>query len=335
MAFLMLSGCRTLAYYGQAVGGQLHLLALREPVTHILERKDASQELKGKLRLARRICRFAENRLGLPLGDNYTSYADLGRPYAVYTLYAAPEFSMTPKTWCYPFVGCLAYHGYFSKLMAAEHKKLLEAEGYDVFVGGANAYSTLGWFNDPLLNTFIFRSEARLAYLLFHELAHKKLFVKGDTDFNEGFATAVGWEGVRRYLADDPEALAELESRFKRHRRFVELVLDWRERLEALYELDMDAAARREVKAETIADLKRAYQRLKKSWGGHDEYDDWFASPINNAQIVSVAAYNRLVPAFEALLAEHGGDLEAFYRACEELGESSLAERTKRLEKRL
>ena len=282
------------------------------------------------------------------MDGHYRKYVDVHRPFVVWNVEAAPEFSMEPKSWWYPLVGSLDYRGYFSERGAQRYGRWLEKKGYDVYIGGVEAYSTLGWFKDPVLNTFIFNAEPDLAETIFHELGHQRVFARGDTDFNEAFATTVGQEGARRWLQSKGDAvirsnyLAEL----RRTREFARLIMTTRERLQALYgderneegkvkatkkKRDVPRESLREEKRQLFARLQGEYAELKKQWGGETDYDDWFAKPLNNAKLNSVAAYYDLVPGFEHLLELNGGDLEKFYAAAERLALQPKKERQQRL----
>ncbi len=318
-----LSGCGTLGYYGQAALGQISILVKRKPIEGIINGKDASPELKEKLRLILAVREFAEKELHLPAEGSYRTYVELNRPHAVWVLHAAPEFSLTPRSWCYPVAGCMTYRGYFSEKDARDHGRRLKAEGYDVHVGGVSAYSTLGWFDDPVLSTFISYPEAELASLIFHELAHQLLYVKGNTMFNESFAVAVEQEGVRRWMAaagksgDYPEFKAD----YDRRRAFVALLLEAREKLEALYAGPLSPERMREEKKGIFRELEEGYKALKAAWNGYAGYDGWFRIPVNNARLNTVSTYYELVPMFHGILAACKGDLPLFFRRCRELAE--------------
>lgn len=339
---LVLSGCQTVHYYSQAVGGQLEIFRAQRPVTEVLDDAQAPAKLKQRLRTVQEIREFARTDLDLDPDDHYVRYADLHRPYVVWNVHAAPEFSMEPKAWWYPFVGKAKYRGYFSETDALEYADRLRRKGFDVYVEGVEAYSTLGWFKDPLLNTFIDNSEPNLAETIFHELSHQRVFISGDTDFNEAFATTVGEEGVQRWLhakARENSVEKYLQSR-ERKEQFVALVQNARKKLKALYGQQdgqtpapvKDAEELRRQKQELIAELRQDYEQLKRQWGGYSGYDRWFSGPLNNAQLNTVSAYYDLVPAFQALLRENGGNLEKFYAAVEKLGKLSKKERRHKLE---
>jgi predicted aminopeptidase len=309
------AGCSTIGYYAQSISGHLAMLHSARPIPDVIADPATSEALRQRLLRAQQIRAFASRELGLPDNASYTEYADLHRPYVVWNVFATRELSLELKQWCYPVVGCAGYRGYFDRADAERAAEALRADGYEVNVAGVPAYSTLGWLPDPLLNTFIGGSEGQLATMIFHELAHQVVFVGGDTTFNESFATAVEREGVRRWLAasDDP-ALRRSYAEFARRRQeFVDLLLSYRDRLDSLYKSSEPDDAKRAGKRRLFAELKDAYARLKASWGGFPGYDRFFAGELTNAHLASVGAYNILVPSFDALLADCGGDLPRFY----------------------
>jgi predicted aminopeptidase len=344
LAVLAMSGCQSLSYYGQAIKGQYEIVAHRERIERLLADPQAPAPLKTKLDLVQKLRAFAAKDLRLPVDGHYEKYADVHRPFVVWNVEAAPEFSLEPKTWWYPLVGSLEYRGYFSEQAARNYAARLQKQRYDVYVGGVTAYSTLGWFKDPILNTFIFDPEPDLAETLFHELGHQRVFASGDTDFNEAFATTVGQEGARRWLRanGDTSACEKYLAELRRTREFANLIMATRERLKTLYEDERTAEGNlkavkkkravppeqlREQKQQLLNRLQQEYTQLKAQWGGNTTYDDWFAAPVNNAQLNSVAAYYDLVPAFERLLKQNGGDLEKFYEAADRLAREPKTER--------
>jgi len=342
---LCMTGCQAVSYYSQAIHGQCQMWNRQRSIQSLLDDPKTPDELKQRLRLVLEVRRFAEEELKLPANGHYLCYADLGRRFAVWNVYAAPELSLKPKTWWYPIVGRLEYRGFFSEEKARRYAAKLEKEKYDVFVGGVTAYSTLGWFHDPVLNTFIHDDDDELAGLLFHELAHQRVFVSGDTDFNEAFATAVAGEGLRRWIESrrDPAALERHRTEFRRTEQFVTLVAETRKKLEAVYDspkppgspdakIASDATKRLE-KQRIVEEMRRDYAGLKAGWGGRTDYDDWFNRKPNNAQLNTVDAYYHLVPAFRQLLEENAGDLEAFYRAATALGKLKKSERELNLDR--
>ena len=326
---LLITGCSSVGYYRQAAAGQFQIFSRQEPIEKLVERPDTRATLRKKLELVLDLRTFAERELHLKTDGHYSRYADLGRRYVVWNVYATPEFSLEPKRWWYPVVGKLKYRGFFSEQDATRYGTNLAKAGYDVYVGGVDAYSTLGWFKDPVLNTFIHHEPADLAELLFHELAHQRVFASGDTDFNEAFATAVGEEGVRRWLAvhGDSAARERYETDLRRKDQFVALVMRAREELKAVYGEESAhgprekqspgsealVAAKRDAKAKVFAKLRADYEVLKAGWHGDNSYDNWFKRPINNARLNTIATYYHFVPAFKQLLANQNGDLQRFY----------------------
>lgn len=348
LAALVLPGCSTLQFYHQAVKGHTQILWSRAPIGKLIPHPQTEPELSAKLQLVLRLRDFAQSQLDLPAKDHYLDYVDVGRSYVVWDIYAAPAYSLEAKTWWYPVVGRLSYRGYFDESQARKVAGRLEAQGYDVFVGGVDAYSTLGWFSDPVLNTFINRDETDLADLIFHELAHQKLFVKGDTDFNEAFATSVAREGVRRWLTGQgsPDRLKAWEEKTQRADEFLGLIFEARHALELVYQgvstgqtcasggdsaaCDLQAGLNRK-KAQVFDRLRADYQALKCQWGGSNEFDAWFLAPVNNARLNAEATYYELLPGFTLLLSRHGRNLPRFYAEVETLAKLPKAERAMRV----
>jgi predicted aminopeptidase len=329
LAFALAAGCSTLGYYAQSISGHLSMLSSARPIEDVLADPTTSPTLRERLTRVSEMRAFASRELGLPDNASYRSYADIKRPFVVWNTFAAAELSLELKQWCYPVVGCAGYRGYFDRGAADAAAAELRKDGYEVAVVGVPAYSTLGWLPDPLLNTFIGGTEGQVAALVFHELAHQVVFVGGDTTFNESFATAVEREGVRRWLeakGDAPlrAAYADFD---QRRQQFLELLLRYRDRLEALYRSKGSADDKRAGKRTLFAELQGEYRHLRASWGGFAGYDRFFAQELNNANLASIGAYNALVPAFDALLAQNGGDLPRFYEAVRKLAALPKTER--------
>lgn len=323
-----LSGC----FYMQAIGGQLELLRKRTPIEKLLADPKLDPKLKTALAAVTDIRRFASEELLLPDNDSYTSYVDLGRTYVVWNVVATDEFSVDPKRWCFPFAGCVSYRGFFERAAAEKFQAKLEREGLDTYSGGATAYSTLGYFDDPVLSTMIGGGEQYIASLLFHELAHQKLYVKDDSQFSEAFATAVEEYGTVRWLRAhaSPEALDLYERRLRYRGDFADLVVAQQARLRKVYAAADSLEAKRAAKASAFDAMRADYAALKASWGGTTDYDAWFAQPLNNATLAAVATYRRWVPALRWRLKVVG--LEAFYAETAELAKLPPAERAARLE---
>jgi len=327
----LLTGCQSVAYYGQAAQGQFSLLAKRKPIDRLLAGDTLTPELRRQLESVQRIRHFAVETLGLPARHQYGSYVELGRPYPVWSVMAAPELSLTPKTWCYWFVGCLAYRGFFAEQAAQRLAAQLEREGWEVYLSGIPAYSTLGWFRDPVLSSFVHQSEAELAELIFHELTHQVLFVPGDTVFNESLAVMVAEEGLRRYSEKFPQDLERLALARKRRDEFVALVLTYRQRLQTFFAKTGTEDEKRAGKAAIYVELQTAYAEQKQRWGGYAGYDVWF-SAVNNARLNTVGTYYDLVPALQQLLRNNDNDLARFFDACRELSRLPQPVRHQRLQ---
>lgn len=330
---MSLSACANTGYYFQAINGQLLVLEAKRPIADVIADPAAPPTLKEKLAAVQHIRAFAGRALGLPNGKSYRHYADLRRRYVLWNVFAAPEFSVQPNEWCLLFAGCVNYRGYFFEDGARAYAERLRAQGYDVFVGGVPAYSTLGWFGDPVLNTFIHYPEQELAQLLFHELAHQIVFVPGDTMFNESFATAVQQEGMRRWLDQQGDAAqrAAYQRAQQRQRTFINLVLRYRGELEELYARDINVVEKRAAKARILRELQTEFDRLRRDDAGLEKFAGWFSEPPNNAQLASLVLYTQWVPAFQALLAQCDDDLPRFYEEVKALAKLAPEARAARL----
>jgi predicted aminopeptidase len=324
-AALGLSGCETLSYYAQAVGGHLDLTGRARPVAELLADSQTPPSLRERLALSQSVREFASRELKLPDNGSFRRYTELERPYAVWNVVATPEFSLEPVRSCFPVAGCVSYRGFFTRDGARRHAARQRARGLDAFVYGVPAYSTLGVFDDPLLSTFIRWPDAELARLVFHELAHQVVYVMGDSTFNESFAVTVEREGVRRWLAASGRDadLAKFREARERERKFAQLLDETRARLEALYKLDIATEPMRERK-------KAEFERLASD-AAYMRHGAGFESAPNNALLAAFATYSQLVPAFERLLAESGGDLDRFYARVKALAQLDKAERERRL----
>jgi predicted aminopeptidase len=325
--FLLLNGCASVSYYGQLASGQLQLLRAREPVAKVIADPGRDQELRAHLTQSQKARTFASQQLHLPDNQSYRLYADIGRPFVVWNVFATPEFSLTPQNHCFPVAGCVAYRGYYSQSAARGEAALQRLQGMDVSIGGVEAYSTLGWFNDPIISSMMGWGDERLATLIFHELAHQRFYVKDDTEFNESFATFVEQEGTRQWRAE--RGLAPENGEQAQHRdQFIQLVLDTRTRLERLYALPLAAEQMRQRKAAEFERLRREYRQLRDSqWAGDKRYDAWINAPMNNARLLPFGLYDQWVPAFATLFRQVDGDWVKFYAAVEKLGALPVGER--------
>ncbi len=330
---LFLSGCG-LGYYWQAATGHMALMRQAESIEKVIANPQTPVELREKLVGATAAVAFAHESLLLPDNGSYASFADLGRPYAVWNVVAAPPLSLEPRTWCFPVAGCVSYRGYFARENAEAFAANLSAAGDDVYVGGVSAYSTLGRFADPLLNTMMSMPDYRLAGIIFHELAHQHLYVRDDSRFNEGFASFVEAEGIRRWLLvqGDEQALCRYGLERRRRQQVLNMLEVIRYAIGSVYELNIPDVVKFEAKAVLLETLDAAYARLRASWSGPPNFDHWFAVPFSNARFAAFATYDDEVPAFTALLEQSGGDLGVFYQRAAELAAESADERRIRLD---
>ncbi|MFV1997196.1 MAG: aminopeptidase [Acidiferrobacterales bacterium] len=326
---LLLSGCSTISYYGQAIKGQFQILSQRQPISGLIEDPATSKKLKQRLQTVVKMRAFASSELGLPDNGSYKSYVNLERSHVVWNVFAAPEFSLEPKQWCYPVAGCVNYRGYFAENSARSYASQLQLKGLDTEVAGVSAYSTLGWFSDPLLNTMLSRSDIQLAGTLFHELAHQQLYAKNDTLFNESFAVVVELEGVRRWLRDQKNEIQYRDylRSMERKRSFIGLVQNTRTKLKRLYAQDSTEMEKRTAKEAILQQLKIDYRQLRKSWGNYRGYDGWFDRKLTNASLVPISSYYDYVPAFQSLLLRNQNNLTAFYQASRKLAGQTPADR--------
>jgi predicted aminopeptidase len=336
LAPLLLGGC-SVGYYAQSARGHLDLMQRARPVSDWIADPTTPEVLRERLELAQRMREFAVRELALPDNASYRRYAALGRPAVVWNVVAAPELSLTLKTWCYPILGCAGYRGYFERAPAEALARELRAQGWETSVYGVPAYSTLGWTNwlggDPLLDTFVNGQEGDLAGLLFHELAHQVVYVQDDTAFNESYATAVERLGLQRWLAQPGREAARRahEAADARRRDFRLLARTARQELEALYRSQADEARKRAGKEAVLARLRTEHERLKAGpWQGFAGYDGWFAR-VNNAALAVQGAYDDLVPAFERIFDEQGRDFARFHAAVRQLAGLPRVERRARL----
>jgi len=326
---LMLAGCSNLSYYSQAVGGHLEVMRVSRPIKEVVEDPHCEPGLKKKLEEVHAIREFASRQLGLPDNDSYRSYADLQRPYVTWNVFAAPEFSLKAEKWCMLVVGCVSYRGFYNQSNAEAAAQELRRQGLDVYVGGVPAYSTLGYFRDPVLNTFLSSGNLEVARLVFHELAHQMIYVAGDTAFNESFATLIENEGLRRWLEHQgkPNLAHVVGERLQQKIAFVELVNGYRAQLQDIYTSDLPIDAKRTEKANVMRDIQRAYLTQQKANGKPLVYKQWLEKDLNNAKIASLALYTKLYPVFEALLKEEGNSLPAFYERVKVLASLPAHER--------
>lgn len=329
---LVLCGCSSLRYYTQAAHGQGELLLQRRAVVAVVSDPATAPKLAARLQLAQQARRFASQRLGLPDNRSYTSYVELHRPYVVWNVFATPRFSVDAVPQCFPITGCVAYRGWFRKADAKADAAKLQARGDDVWIGGVPAYSTLGWFADPILSSMLSWDDDELDSTIFHELAHQLIYVKDDTAFNESFATFVQTEGLREWrqsrgLPPQDDRDQAMDDGFTR------LVLGLRDRLKALYASDVNEAAMASGKQREIEAFRIRYAQWRdRDWPHNHSYDAWVAQPINNAQLLPFGLYDQWTPAFGVLFKRAGRDWPAFYASVRALAKLPKAQRERQLQ---
>lgn len=327
---ILLGGCETVHFYSQAATGQLRILAGRKPIDRLVADEQTDAKLRRQLRWVQAIRAYAGAELHLPVGSAYSEFTQIEGEYALWNLIAAPEFSLSPKRWCYPIAGCASYRGYFDKADAQVQAGRLRAEGYDVYLGPVPAYSTLGWFDDPVLSSFVDWQPDRLASLLFHELAHRRVYISGDTQFNESFATAVSrialpdWRRRQGIPAPGVENVAQAQ-------RVNGLMVSARKQLQEIYRSNLSDTEKREKKARTLQQLRHCYREASVGWEQDEQYAR-LVEKTNNATLALVSEYQSQVPAFVQLYKDSGGEWDAFYAAVEQLGALPKQQRKTRLE---
>lgn len=317
----LLCGCADLGYYWHSARGHMDVMKQRVEISKLLADESLDARLRERLLLVRQIREFSIERLSLPDNGSYRSYVDLGRPWLIRNLFAAPEFSTRLHQWCYPIIGCAGYRGYYDDDRLRAYAEQLEAEGLEVHIGNVPAYSTLGWFDDPVLSSFVDWPDYRLAGLLFHELTHQRIYIDDDTTFNESLATAVQQAGTRLWLQSlsREDELESLSARMRYRGDVISLIEATRERLAELYRQDIDHPRMRIHKAAILDEARRAHQAIAASHGITGGFSNWFADGLNNAKIGSITAYNAEVPAFVGMLQAHGLDFGAFFSYVEAL----------------
>jgi len=327
LSLAVLAGCSTLGYYAHVTAGEVRVLHARKPISRVIADPQTTPALRARLQLAQRARAFASGVLKLPRNRSFTTYADIHRPFVTWNVFATPALSVRPIEHCFAFAGCVAYQGFFDRDRAQALADKLQIRGDDVWIGGVPEYSTLGHFADPLLSTMDDWGDDEMVGTIFHELAHQQVYVKGDTEFNESFATFVQREGLREWHAanhlppPDPAAA-------RRRRQFTDLVLDTRQRLKTLYAGDLPDAMKLQRKQEIFEQLRADYRHLRDTqWHGNREYDRWFDTPLNNARLVPFGLYDRAVPAFAALFKRCDGDWNRFYSAVRAIGSESAKKR--------
>lgn len=327
------AGCGRLGYYVHCTQGHLALLTSSTPISKILSDPDTPDELAEQLQELTRIRDFASTELGLPNNGSYRSYSDLQRPFATWNVVATKEFDLQPLRWCFPVAGCLPYRGFFDRQRAESFATKLKKQGYDTYLYGVSAYSTLGWFNDPLLSTFLNRPATDRAGIIFHELAHQQLFLQNDPSFSEGFAMAVEQLGVEHWLARNGSAAdsAVYRHQLRLEEDFIQLLSNLRQQLADLYAQPLCSNCKRQEKARLLASFIADYDQWKTTRGNNSGYDEWVTDQLNNAKLASINTYSQKVASFRILFSRQGSDFKRFYQAVREISELPEDERIDRL----
>jgi len=335
VGLLMLAGCSDFSYCVQCIRGQLDVTSRTRPIDEVLHDPQVPEGERKQLAKVLAIRAFAVDQLALPDNDSYRLYANIGRPYVVWNVVATPEFSLAPKQWCYPVVGCVSYRGYFNPDETRKVGEELASQGFDTDVYGVKAYSTLSWFADPVLNTFLDGADSQLASLIFHELAHQVVYVSDDSSFNEAFAKTVEMEGMRRWLHGNStgKEWQDYLDREVRGEEFLALLSQTRDQLSGLYAQSLNDEAKRSAKREILAKLEDDLRNRRDTWPNPAAIDSWLERGLNNARLASIATYREHVPAFQALLDAQNNDLPAFYAEVGRLAKLPTAERIARLKK--
>lgn len=327
------SGCGTLGYYAQLAQGQWQLLASRQPVQKLIDNPSTDAASRDRLRLSQQARDFASAHLDLPDNQSYRLIVPLDRPYVVWNLFATGEFSVEPVTHCFPIAGCVAYQGFYREAAAQKAAARMARQGKDTFVGGVDAYSTLGWFADPLLSNMLAWPEDRLVSLIFHELAHQQFYLKGDTTFNESYASFVEREGLRQWQAAQGRS-PQQDNEAALRDGVAALVLQTRERLKNLYRQPLPKESMRRLKAEEFARLRRDYRLWRqRHWPAEHGYDHWVEGDLNNASLLPFRLYDGRVDAFAQLFENSARNWPAFYAAVRRLGRLDTAAREHALDR--
>jgi predicted aminopeptidase len=327
------SACTTVSYYAQSISGQVEIFIKQRPIAEIIRAETTDPMLKQKLSEIESILDFAHQHLGLPDNGSYRKFADLRRRFVVWNVFAAPELSLQAKQWCYLIVGCMTYRGYFNEQAANTYARSLQDSGWEVYVGGVSAYSTLGWFRDPVMNTMLNRETWELARLLFHELAHQRLYIANDTDFNEAFADTVAIIGLEMWLQNRPASLKEtVDRQLQLEQEFIDLVLATREELAVIYSSQLSDADKRSAKSTRLKQLKFDYRQLTHNQDQENPYATWIDN-VNNARLSALSAYRTLVPDMLQAYENKGSDLNVFFAWIERLADCNKEQRQLELRK--
>ena len=284
---------------------------------------------------------FASTELNLPSGNGYKSYVELPNSYVSVLVSAAPPFSLNPKQWCYLIIGCQSYRGYFDIADAEQLANELRENGFDVSLSYASAYSTLGYlnqswlpdyFSDPVLNTFLQRSDRVLIATLIHEMAHQVVYIAGDTSFNESYATFVEQEGTLQFLRANnlEDEVEQIRQNYEDRLLFRSWIEETVKKLKDLYGSSLDDDQKRLQKQLIFEQLKQRYKQNQSQFKFLN-YSGWFAQDLNNSHLLGVKRYHNFVPAFQELFESSERNWEDFHTKVGELAQLPKEERDKSL----
>lgn len=328
------NGCSTVSWYSQSIWGHIEIMNSQQPIDELLEQNDIYPALRTQLVKVQQIRQYATSSLRLPNNNSYTEYADIGRPYVVWNIVATPALSLKPETWCYPIVGCASYRGYYKLESAQKHKAELVAQGLDVYIGRVPAYSTLGWFDDPVLNTFIYWNDYQLAGLIFHELSHQILYIKDDTAFNESFARAVQEIGIQQWLKEvGPEQIPQWQAHRNARSIVTQFKADIQQQLRELYQSSLTDADKLKQKNLIFSGILPAFDELATRHPEIKPWRNWFVEANSNAWFTASYSYEQYLPAFLQLYIENNNNWPAFYAAVKKLARLEKADRSTALQK--
>jgi len=334
LGLLMLPGCETMRYFSHAAIGQLDMELKKESVAQLMEDPETLDNLKRRLKLVAELKQFAKEKTLLPLSDEFSTYVAIEREHVLWSLFVTPAYELRPQPWCYPIAGCISYRSYFDHEYAIERSYFYQQQGLDVFIAPAAAYSTLGWFSDPLLNTYIYSSDDRLASIIFHELGHQLYYIPSDVLFNEAFASFVERFYVMKWLqfSNRKELMTSFVEGENRHTSMLRLMSAVREKLQRVYQLDISDAEKKIKKAEIIRLFEVDYNDWKTRWEDYSGYDFWLSGGVNNAKLATVSTYYRWIPVFDFILQQHNCNFIHFMEEIEQLSNLSLDDRKAKFE---
>ncbi len=327
IAVCALMGCESIGYYQQAITGQMRLVFERERVESVLARHGEESRLGQRLVVAADVIAFAESQVGLAANGRYRTFVDLEGRSPLHNLFVAPALSLEAKQWCFPVAGCVPYLGYFSRARVEARARVWSRRGFDVYVGAVPAYSTLGWFDDPLMSSFVYWRDGALAELLLHELTHSRVWAPGDAAFNEALAGFVGRRAALEWLAESGRVQAEPENVWPAVRT---LLLRARDVLGRIYaDSQLSDQAKQAAKQTTLRTLAECFARSSYSEAapGYQQ----MIEGANNALLVSIATYDDLIPAFAQMFSRADGNWPEFWRRVESLADLGKEARSARV----